>query len=81
MNFICKHQDFTTLSLFVFRILLPGLVFLFSGLDQQEKPTNCGTTAANVLDELFGRQTLMRIKSTEYFGAFATVTTMTSQRP
>ena len=44
-------------------------------VEKQEKPTICGTKAADVLDKfLAGKQ----CESTEYFVAFAT--TMTSQR-
>ena len=37
----------------------------------------CGIKAADVLDNFFGRQTLVQV--VEYFGAFAT--NVTSQRP
>ena len=46
------------------------------GKAKQEKLTNCGTNAADVLANVLAGK--LQCKSTEYFGAFAT--TLTSQR-
>ena len=64
------------IALALFNKIIARITACYFNSQQQEKPTNCGTKAADVRANFLNGKLLC--ESTEYFGAFTT--TVSSQR-